>query len=422
MTRAARAAAAAIVLALAALGGLGLSLPTAASADEPAPFPGTVDGFYVVPDPLPPGAPGELIRVQPMADDGQVATVRIMYHSIDAAGRDRAVTGVVTYPTSPAPPDGRPVVSLAPGTSGLASPCATSRTGAPAPRYGLDAVGVRTDYIGLGPPGDLQPYLSRLSEGHAVIDAVRAARHLSAAGAGDEWFSIGHSQGGHGALSAAELAAGYAPELDLLGTVAIAPAAMLDRTYGPIDRIVANIVGVMALYGAPTEHPEIDPDDYVGPQTAAVAAAVLPTSCIDTIIEQFLTVPPDQFYVHDPAQTEPAASLLVENDVGNVRADEPLLLLQGTADPIVSPARTADLFARLCTTGQVTDYRTVEGADHGTILGATDDAVALWLQQRLADEPAVDTCLAAQGSTTTTPPTSTTAAALPAPATPAFTG
>ncbi|MEZ5135746.1 MAG: hypothetical protein R2699_12000 [Acidimicrobiales bacterium] len=94
---------------------------------------GTVDEFYVVPDPLPPGAPGEPHPGEPMADDGQVATVRIMYHSIDAAGRDRAVTGVATYPTSPAPPDGRPVVSLAPGTSGLASPCATSRTGAPAP-------------------------------------------------------------------------------------------------------------------------------------------------------------------------------------------------------------------------------------------------------------------------------------------------
>ncbi len=115
-----------------------------AAAGVPPRFAGTVDEFYVVPSPLPAGAPGELLRVQDVSSGGGTTTVRIMYHSVDAAGRDRAVTGIVTYPDGPAPVGGWPVVSLAPGTSGLAAPCATSRSGAPAPVFGVPAVGVRT--------------------------------------------------------------------------------------------------------------------------------------------------------------------------------------------------------------------------------------------------------------------------------------
>ena len=107
-----------------------------------------------------------------------------------------------------------------------------------------------------------------------MIDAVRAARNIAETGAGDRWVVVGHSQGGHAAIATNELAPSYGPELQLLGTVASAPGAIFDRTYGPIDEIVGRVVGVMMLYGAAGEHPEIDPDFYAGPQTAAAAAAV----------------------------------------------------------------------------------------------------------------------------------------------------
>lgn len=393
-----------VLLAAALLAAVPESSVAAASAAA------TLDDFYVVPAPLAAGAPGELIRFEPVASDTEQVTVRIMYHSRDRSGRDRAVTGIVTYPTAPPPPGGWPVIATAPGTSGLVSPCATSRSGAPAPTFGLTAVGVRTDYIGLGPIGEIQPYLSRVSEAHAVIDAVRAARNLPGTGAGDRWLVVGHSQGGHAALAAHELGEVYAPELELLGAVPIAPGAMLDRVYNPIDRIVANIVGVMALYGAPSEYPEIDPLDYVGPQTAAVAASVLTTDCLDTIISAFLSVPPDQFYVNDPAQTEPARSILLANDVGNVAVETPVLLVQGTSDAIVFPARTYDLLARLCEHGQVTEYAEYAGADHNTVVPAAHERIATWLAARLAGMPAVDSCSAA-------PPV-----AVPVVTTPTFTG
>ena len=362
-----------------------------ATPTSPERFTGTVDEFYVVPSPLAPGAPGALIRVQDVSADAGSTTVRIMYHSRDARDRDRAVTGMLTYPSGQAPAGGWPVVSLAHGTTGMASPCAPSRGGYVAPTFGVEGVGVATDYIGLGPVGEIHPYLSRPSEAHSVIDAVRAARNLAEAGAGARWLAIGHSQGGHAALATNELGAEYAPELELLGTVSLAPAALFDRTYGGIDDIVVRIVGVMAFYGAAAEHPEIDPADYVGPETAA-AAPVLADRCLNDIISVFLTVPAETFYLHNPLETEPARSILLANDVGGVRVDSPLFLVSGTADQRVVVERVRDLFDILCETGQVTEYLEIDGATHDDEYARAAEQIEAWLADRLAGRPATDSC------------------------------
>ncbi len=362
-----------------------------ATPTVPERFAGTVDEFYVVPDALPPGAPGALIRVQDVSEGGGLTTLRIMYHSRDARDRDRAVTGILTYPNGDAPAGGWPVVSLAHGTTGLASPCALSRAGGVAPTFGVEGVGVVTDYIGLGPVGEIHPYLSRPSEAHSVIDAVRAARNLPEAGAGPRWLAIGHSQGGHAALAANELGETYAPELELLGTVSLAPAAIFDRTYGALDEIVVRIVGVMALYGAAAEHPEIDPADYVGPATAA-AARVLEEGCLNEIIAAFLPVPANTFYLHHPLETEPARSILLANDVGGVGVDSPLFLVSGTADQRVVVERVRDLLAKLCEAGQVTEYLEIEGATHDDEYARAAEQIERWLAERLAGDPASNSC------------------------------
>ena len=354
-------------------------------------YTGDVEGFYEVPDPLPEGEPGQLIRVQDLGGEGGQHTVRVMYHSRDAADRDRAVTGIITYPTAEAPEGGWPVTSQANGTVGLASQCALSRNGAPAGDWGVEGVHAATDYIGMGPVGEIHPYLSGPSEGNSVIDAVRAARNLPDAGAGTEWFSIGHSQGGHGALFAGERADEYAPELDLLGTVSLAPATELTETYGPLDEIVSRIVGVMMLYGATTEHPEIVFEDYAGPELLA-AADVFETGCLDDIITATAGISGDTFYAHDPLETEPAKGLLEVNQPGLVATDSPLFLAQGTVDERVNVQRTKDFFDRVCDLGQVTELVIVEGKDHGSIIPAAAPAAAEWMNDRLAGKPAPDSC------------------------------
>ena len=365
--------------------------PSTAPAAQPEQYDGAVEGFYEVPDPLPEGEPGQLIRVQEVGEQAGTRTVRVMYHSRDSEGRDRAVSGLVSHPTAPAPEGGWPIVATAPGTVGLASTCSVSRQGNPVGTFGVDGVGVFTDYIGMG-PGETQAYLSRKSEGHSVLDAARAARQLLGGEVSERLLVFGHSQGGHGAQSAHELAADYAPELELLGTVSGAPAAMFDRTYGGIDDIVSSIVMTMGLYGVATDHPEIDPADYLGEEALALEP-VLDRACLDEVIQTFVPAAlSDGYWAKDPTTTEPARSVLLANDVGNEQVDAPLLLISGTADERVVHARVMDLFERLCGVGQVTELIVLEGANHGNEIPLAQERIEDWFAARLAAEPASNSC------------------------------
>ncbi len=60
-----------------------------------------------------------------------------------------------------------------------------------------------------------------------MLDSVRAARNLPDSDTSGRFAVWGHSQGGHAALFAGELAALYAPELKLVGIAASAPATYL---------------------------------------------------------------------------------------------------------------------------------------------------------------------------------------------------
>src|ERR1700677_1015963 len=174
----------------------------------------------------------------PGAPDGAHA-YRIVYHSTDGGGVPIDVTGVVIVPSGTAPIGGRDIAAWAHGTSGIADACAPSTNS-----WLFDSIaGLRdllkrgyivaaTDYQGLGGPGP-HPYLIGASAAHSVLDAVRAARAVPRASASNRFALWGESQGGHAALWSAQLAAAYAPELELVGAAADAP---------PVD-LVANLTG-----------------------------------------------------------------------------------------------------------------------------------------------------------------------------------
>lgn len=203
---------------------------------------------------------GTLLREQKMSPSRS----RILYSSQLESGSPTYVSGAVLQPTAPWKGKGSaPTVILAPGTRGMADNCAASRgpgfSGQFAPL--MSALGINyelpfykdftdrgirlivTDYIGLGTPGT-HSYANRIEQGHAVLDAARAVLAADAdagvAGSFDTPVGIfGYSQGGGAAAAAAELAATYAPELNLKATFAGAPpadlrAVLANPTLGPV--------------------------------------------------------------------------------------------------------------------------------------------------------------------------------------------
>ena len=85
-----------------------------------------------------------------------------------------------------------------------------------------------SDYQGEGTPG-LLPYLVGVSAARNTIDIVRAARHLPAAHASDNYVVWGHSEGGQTAMFALHIGASYAPELHLEGSRGGCPAVAVLR-------------------------------------------------------------------------------------------------------------------------------------------------------------------------------------------------
>ena len=204
-------------------------------------------------------------------------------------GASTAVSGTLAVPKGRAPKGGWPVISWAHGTTGIADQCAPSRGGGAGPSmlgrwlkagYAI----VRTDYEGLGTPGD-HPYLIGRSEGHSVLDAARAARKLDTR-LSKRVVIAGHSQGGQSALWAAALAPKYTPDLKLRGTVAFAPASHLEeqaallpnlKTPGALSGLVA-----MILRGLDVAEPGLLVSAALTERAAALYPQTL-TECLDVL-------------------------------------------------------------------------------------------------------------------------------------------
>ncbi|MGH3577715.1 MAG: hypothetical protein ACRDU0_09175, partial [Mycobacterium sp.] len=106
--------------------------PTAASAaGSDIPPPAGLPAFYSVPQPLPIGGPGTLIKDEVVPDPNLVGATLylVMYKSVGPRRSLVPVTGMVAVPDGTPPAGGWPVVSWGHGTNGLADVCAPSLAG-----------------------------------------------------------------------------------------------------------------------------------------------------------------------------------------------------------------------------------------------------------------------------------------------------
>jgi alpha-beta hydrolase superfamily lysophospholipase len=371
-------------------GGSGGSVPPTAAPERPP------EAFYAVPDPLPPGPPGALIRATPIAAVPVLPDSRawaVLYHSRDFDGRDVAVSGVVVAPGA-AGPGGRPVVVWGHGSAGLADRCAPSHwglMGAFGPWLGgllqQGVVVAATDYQGLGTPGLARSVIG-LSAGRAVLDVARAARGLDGAGAGGRVVLAGHSEGGHAVLWAAELAPAYAPELQVLGVAASAPGAELAATLKlATDRPTTVTSGAMLLAVAWS-------DAYRVPLNVLTPAGRKAVDRVRSTCLEELAKDPEQVAVRlgDLLTTPPWPALLARNTPGHAATPAPILLAQGADDDRVTPAATRALVRRLCRLGDTVELRTWRDTGHFDIPKVAAADVLAWTGDRLAGRPARTTC------------------------------
>jgi uncharacterized membrane protein HdeD (DUF308 family)/alpha-beta hydrolase superfamily lysophospholipase len=322
-----------------------------------------VDAFYTPPEVVP-YEHGRLIRVDDYAGrapaGGEVR--RILYTTRDAAGQPAIGSGLVISPVDP-PRGARPVVMWHHGTTGVARGCAPSLRDDAATRWAIPALDdamaqgwivVATDYSGQGAPG-VFPYLIGTGEARSSLDAVLAAREIDGLILSKRTMAWGHSQGGHAALWAARIAADYAPDVDVLGVAALAPAAeplelAEELTSGDPNVLLAILISWVLVPYADT-YDDVELSRYLAPGAAPIVremtqrcpsepgvvvsvATALGVSADNPLYATDLTAGPLGRRLADNAATGPW--------------DMPLLVAWGSADEVIPPSLQQDFVTRAC--------------------------------------------------------------------------
>lgn len=351
--------------------------------------------------------PGSLVSATTMpgvtrrVEARDLRAARVLYRStFGDTGAPTVVSGSVFTPKGTPPPGGWPVVAIGHGTVGIDNPCAPSRSdtmlGALAfvtPFIDRGFAVAVPDYQGLGAKG-IHPYLDARTAGLNMIDSVRALRHTF----GDisaKWLGFGHSQGGAATWAANEQAAVYAPELQLLGTVAAAPAADVS---GFVDKSLRGELTTDQMLAMPVivesqarVHPDLDRDDYRA-GAAAEYWSVL-TACQAPQIYQRNAAAEHLRSAEVAPQSGPAADrlrqLLGDWALPQRPLSAPLSVWYGGADTLVDAEWTAAAIARACAMGGTVTVQFEPDKGHADV-----DLVSQldWMAKRFAEQPVPDDC------------------------------
>ncbi len=347
---------------------------------------------------------GSLLSADPIVETpGGMQAWSIRYVTTDDEGRPIEVTGVVAAPREAVPARPRDVLAWTHGTWGVARDCVldtprllTLTPGlADATRRGM--VVVMPNYPGLG-SGMPHPYLVGRSAAQATLDAIRAARAIPGAAAGNRFAVWGESQGGHAALWTGQLARRYAPDLQLVGVAAAAPptdlAANLRAGSDPSVRAVLTAFTAYSWsqhFGAPLS-------GLGNRSTRGVITRMAQNVCttdagkprLGTMLG-VLVLRRDLRNV-DLGTIQPWAQIARRNSPAARDYGVPFLIAQNPRDAIVSADVTRDYARRLCRDRAQLRFVELGGEGHETS-GQDSAAETLdWVAARFAGQAAPNDC------------------------------
>jgi hypothetical protein len=357
-------------------------------ARGPAHGDGGVSAFYVWDEEVP-GAPGTLLRQEPMPDHLALANaakgLRVLYTSTDGIDGKTpiAVSGAIYVPKGTVPVGGWPIVAWAHGTTGTADVCAPSwMTRGKRDTDYLNAwlaqgyAVVASDYQGLGTPGG-HPWMAVRPEGWSVLDSVRSALTAFPELA-NAVVIVGQSQGSHAALSATGLATAYAPTLKIRGTVA---TGLAGPQYGAARRTSAFLFLILHKFQA--MDPAFQPSDYLteAGQRGYAAAA---TTCVrpgPTVpLDDVLKVWPDR------------ATVAAVEDWPTLRFPHPVFVGIGLADTAALPEFQYGIAAAACRAGSIVETHYYPGQDHGGAVNASLFDSVPFVTKLFAGQPVAGNC------------------------------
>jgi hypothetical protein len=347
--------------------------------------------------------PGDLLRKESFAGyhlPKGARAVRILYHSLDAHGKDVATSGVVLIPAGKAPATGWPVIAWAHGTTGVARICApTLDTNLsygeeglmPMVRAGFAVIA--TDYHGLGTPGPHQ-YLNKTAQTNDVVYSVPAA-HQAVEGLDSRWVVVGHSQGGFAAWGVDELEA-KRQDKGFLGAIAVAAGGNPGLWLASIAKagLEAEMYLPYVAFALHAVHPEFRVEQMLSPPAMKLYAGVTTQGCFNyaygAVLDAHITEP---FLRPNGWQDTPAAKAFIDaNVLGKAPIGKPLLLIAGDADRSVPYAVVQDSMKDACAAHLPITLKTYPGLDHDPTMDKSTPEQLAWVRARYAGEATTSNC------------------------------
>jgi alpha-beta hydrolase superfamily lysophospholipase len=365
--------------------------------------PSQPDAFYGPPVQKP-GEPGTLLRSESYTTQLPAGAKgwRILY-ATKRADDSAAVASAVVIASVQAGTSPRPAIAWAHGTTGIAPGCAPSVM---APFANVPAVDrivaenwiyVATDYVGLGTAGG-HAYLVGEDAARAVLDAIRAARRLEGLAPDNRTVVWGHSQGGNSALWTGIRADDYAPDVNIVGVAALAPASDLPALFkSGQGTMFGKIVSSYLVHAYAAAYPDVGMSAYVTPRVRPLAGDIA-SRCVGgratlfSVMETKL-LPAAGIFARDPT-SGPLGERLRQNTPATTIA-APVLIAQGSDDDLVQASLQYRYVAARCAAGQPSDYRIYPGRDHVSLVAghaALDADLVAWSRDRFAGAPDTPNC------------------------------
>ncbi|MDC4305521.1 lipase family protein [Acinetobacter baumannii] len=341
----------------------------------------------------------------------------LTYKMLGQSGQEVQATSLVFTPNTQPPVGGWPIVVWAHGTTGVADVCAPSKAALADSTKDLISkllaagyVVVAPDYEGLGTPG-IHPFLNVKSEAFSITDAVVAARnYLSQRNllTSKKWVTVGHSQGGHAALGAAQYAS--RAQLEYKGTVAVAPASNLGFILIAGEQSVANATldkkismyaqldtyTALVTAGIRNTQPTFDYPQVFTPQISSIAQQA-ETICSGPLgqafgagMTQYVTEHNGTLDGYTRTQPNFMAVPLVKTFLDKdsqplqVKVTTPIIIYQGLADSTVPKVATDILISNATVVGTKINSYVTGNWDHGTAMSSNVDNIVGNVQSLLA--------------------------------------
>ncbi|MFZ1362563.1 MAG: lipase family protein [Candidatus Nanopelagicales bacterium] len=374
-----------------------------------------IAAFYETPNPLPAGKPGDIIRQEkfetPNVPDN-AEMYRVLYRTEDQNGKPRVSGAFIVIPKAEAPAGGRKVLAWAHGTTGMGDACAPSRTKDPINiipwvNEAIDRgyVVTATDYAGLGTEGP-QMYLIGQDEARDVVNSVRMARNFPGSHANKTYGVFGHSQGGHSSLWTGHVGPEYAPELDLVGVAAAAPAGeLIPLVDGQWNQMAAWVIGPEVLISFKERYPDLPTDGIVTDAGMkgyeSMAETCINDAAIEAMIDEKLG---RKFFASNPMDNPVWRKVAEEQSTKPLPKKMPAMMLQSVNDGVVLPSSNSILQTTWCKAGSElqsdwlgplagnTAPVTLSPMTHMKTGIASGPLALSWMYQRFENAPAVNNC------------------------------